>query len=80
MLVMSGPGRKMYQSLQPKPEGAFLRKRSMPHGTQSSPHDTGASFANWLERSIQAEPTWVFKMAALGKSGIAVLLGFPALL
>ena len=27
-LVMSGPGRKMYQSLEPKTEGAIFAKRS----------------------------------------------------
>src|SRR5262245_1846414 len=31
-LVMSGPGRKMYQSLEPKPEGAIYPKRSRPQG------------------------------------------------
>ena len=80
MLVISGPGRKMYQSLQPKPEGAFLHKRSMPHGTQSSPHDTGTSFANWLETNIQARTTWVLKMAALGKDGRFGSLGLSTLL
>src|SRR5512135_1824781 len=29
---MSGPGRKMYQSLEPKPEGAIYPKRSRPQG------------------------------------------------
>src|SRR5262245_49326626 len=32
ILVMSGPGRKMYQSLEPKPEGAIYPKRSRPQG------------------------------------------------
>jgi hypothetical protein len=29
---MSGPGRKMYQSLEPKPEGTIYPKRSTPQG------------------------------------------------
>ena len=53
ILVMSGPGRKMYQYLEPKPEGAIFSKRSKPQDAVSSPHDTGASIANWLESNIQ---------------------------
>ena len=53
ILVISGPGRKMYQSLEPKPEGAIFLKRSKPQGASSSPHDTGASIANWLKSNIQ---------------------------
>src|SRR3954466_13609030 len=53
ILVMSGPGRKMYQSLEPKPEGTIFPKRSTPQEVDSSPHDTGASFANWLAKNIQ---------------------------
>ena len=30
ILVISGPGRMMYQSLEPEPEGAIFPKRSMP--------------------------------------------------
>jgi hypothetical protein len=33
ILVMSGPGRRMYQSLEPKPEGAIFFKRSRPQET-----------------------------------------------
>jgi hypothetical protein len=39
-LVMSGPGRKMYQGLEPKTEGAIFAKRSMPQDANSTPHDT----------------------------------------
>jgi hypothetical protein len=52
-LVMSGPGRMMYLCLEPKPEVAIFSKRSKPQGTNSSPHDTGASIANWLASNIQ---------------------------
>jgi hypothetical protein len=55
ILVISGPGRKMYQSLEPKPEGAIFLKRSKPQGASSSPHDTGASIANWLKSNIQGD-------------------------
>jgi len=53
ILVMSGPGRKMYQSLKPKPEGTIFPKRSVPQEDNSSPHDAGTSIANWLETNIQ---------------------------
>ena len=53
ILVMSGQSRMMYQCLQPKPEGAIFSKRSKPQDAVSSPHDTGASIANWLESNIQ---------------------------
>jgi hypothetical protein len=53
ILVMSGRGRMMYQCLQPEPEGAILPKRSAPQEVTSSPHDAGASMANWLETNIQ---------------------------
>ena len=53
ILVMSGQSRKMYQNLEPKPEGAILPKRSMPQEVTRSPHDTGASMANWLKTNIQ---------------------------
>ena len=53
ILVMSGRGRMMYQCLQPEPEGAILPKRSAPQEVNSSPHDAGASMANWLETNIQ---------------------------
>ena len=53
ILVISGQGRMMYQSLEPKPEGAISSKRSKPQGRDSSPHDAGASMANWLETNIQ---------------------------
>src|SRR5262245_43501157 len=53
ILVMSGRGRMMYPCLQPEPEGAILPKRSAPQEVNSSPHDAGASMANWLETNIQ---------------------------
>jgi hypothetical protein len=55
ILVISGQSRMMYQSLKPEPEGAILSKRSVPQGTDSSPHDAGASMANWLETNIQGD-------------------------
>ena len=55
ILVMSGPGRMMYLCLEPKPEVAIFSKRSKPQGTNSSPHDTGASIANWLASNIQGD-------------------------
>jgi len=57
ILVISGPGRMMYQSLKPEPEGAIFSKRSVPQGTYSSPHDASASMANWLETNIQGDIT-----------------------
>jgi len=53
ILVISGQGRMMYQSLEPEPEGAIFRKRSVPQEDYSTPHDAGASMANWLETNIQ---------------------------
>ena len=53
ILVISGQSRKMYQYLQPKPEGTILPKRSMPQEADRAPHDTGTSMANWLEWNIQ---------------------------
>ena len=53
ILVISGQGRKMYQYLEPKPEGTILPKRSMPQEAERAPHDTGTSMANWLEWNIQ---------------------------
>ena len=53
ILVISGPGRMMYQSLEPEPEGAICCKRSMPQDDYSSPHDAGASMGHWLESNIQ---------------------------
>src|SRR5215831_1245728 len=38
-LVISGPGRIMYQNLPPRPEGTIFAKRSKPHNANSSPHD-----------------------------------------
>ena len=49
ILVMSGPGRRMYQNLQPKPEGAIFSKRSKPQGTDSSPHDASTIIAGGLK-------------------------------
>src|SRR4051812_7277635 len=56
ILVMSGPGRMMYQCLEPKPEGAICRKRSTPQDDYSSPHDTEASIANWPASNIRGWP------------------------
>ena len=53
ILVISGQSRKMYQYLEPKPEGIILPKRSMPQEAERAPHDTGTSIANWLEWNIQ---------------------------
>ena len=53
ILVISGQGRMMYQSLEPEPGGAILPKRSKPQEVNSSPHDAGASMADWLETNIQ---------------------------
>ena len=53
ILVISGRSRMMYQSLEPEPEGAILSKRSVPQGSYSTPHDAGASMANWLKTNIQ---------------------------
>jgi hypothetical protein len=53
ILVISGQSRMMYQSLKPEPEGAIFPKRSVPQEDNSSPHDAGASMANWLEAIIQ---------------------------
>src|SRR5271167_253781 len=39
ILVISGQGRMMYQSLSPKPEGTIFFKRSKPQGTSRAPHD-----------------------------------------
>jgi hypothetical protein len=39
ILVISGPGRRMYQNLAPKPEGTIFSKRSKPQGTDRTPHD-----------------------------------------
>jgi hypothetical protein len=39
ILVISGPGRRMYQYLKPKPEGTIFSKRSKPQGTDRTPHD-----------------------------------------
>ena len=48
ILVISGQGRKMYQSLEPKSEGSIYRKRSSLRERYRSPHDTAASMSNWL--------------------------------
>ena len=53
ILVISGQSRKMYQYLEPKPEGTIFPKRSMPQEDDRAPHDTGTSMANWLEWNIQ---------------------------
>ncbi len=39
ILVISGPGRKMYQNLEPKPEGTIFSKRSKPQVSDRTPHD-----------------------------------------
>ena len=57
--MISGQSRKMYQYLEPEPEGAICPKRSMPQALHSSPHDTlpvsrtDASIANWPGSNIQ---------------------------
>jgi hypothetical protein len=43
ILVMSGQSRKMYQNLEPKPEGTIFSKRSKPQGTDRTPHDAATS-------------------------------------
>jgi transposase InsO family protein len=59
ILVMSGQSRMMYQCLALEPEGAIFCQRSMPQGTNSSPHDTlpashtYPSIAIWQKSSIQ---------------------------
>jgi hypothetical protein len=55
ILVISGQCRMMYLSLEPEPEGAIFLKRSVPQETDSSPHDAGASMADWLEVNIQGD-------------------------
>ena len=67
ILVISGQSRMMYQCLEPKPEGAIFSKRSMPQGTDSSPHDTAASIANWLESNIQGHKERLIHVANLLK-------------
>jgi hypothetical protein len=49
----------MYLRLKPEPEGAIFSKRSVPQGTYSTPHDAGASMANWLEGNIQGVITGI---------------------
>jgi len=44
ILVISGPGRMMYQSLAPEPEGAIFPKRSVPQ------EDYSCQFAEYLYR------------------------------
>jgi hypothetical protein len=39
ILVISGPGRMMYQNLRPKSEGTIFSKRSKPQGSDRTPHD-----------------------------------------
>jgi hypothetical protein len=39
ILVISGQGRRMYQNLEPKPEGTIFSKRSEPQGSDRTPHD-----------------------------------------
>ena len=48
ILVISGPGRMMYRSLEPKPEGSIYRKRSSLRERHRPPHDTATSMSNWL--------------------------------
>ena len=62
ILVISGPGRMMYQSLEPEPEGAIFSKRSVPQGTYSTPQDAGASMANWLKTNIQGDVTEIDRL------------------
>src|SRR5690242_8503024 len=67
----------MYRSLQLKPEGAILSKRSKPQGTDSSPHDPAISMAERLEMSIQGT-AWVWKTHAVPYPGPLVRVGYPA--
>ena len=53
ILVISGPGRMMYQSLEPKPEGAIFPKRSVPQGNTALLTTLAPVCANWLETNIQ---------------------------
>src|SRR5262249_38419475 len=53
IILISCRSRKKYRGLESKPEGAIFRRRSMPQRNDSSPHDTGASMANWREWNIQ---------------------------
>jgi hypothetical protein len=46
-LVMSGLGRKMYRSLEPKTEGVMLVERSMPQVANNTPHDKTARLMSW---------------------------------
>ena len=48
ILVISGQGRMMYQSLEPKPEGTIFSKRSKPQGTDRTPHDAATIMAGGL--------------------------------
>src|SRR5262249_59593086 len=81
ILVISGQGRKMYQYLEPKPEGTILPKRSMPQEAERAPHDTGTSMANWLEWNIQGgevalTPRRPASAGPAGYGGIAARRGF----
>ena len=68
ILVISGRSRMMYQSLEPEPEGAILSKRSVPQGSYSTPHDAGASMANWLKTNIQGFVAETLRDKASGRS------------
>jgi hypothetical protein len=71
ILVISGQSRMMYQSLKPEPEGAISSKRSVPQGACSSPHDAGASMANWLETNIQGgSALWEFPRMRIRSSNV----------
>jgi hypothetical protein len=53
ILVISGPGRRMYQSLTPKPEGTIFSKRSKPQVSDRTPHDATTIMPRWLNRSYE---------------------------
>src|SRR5215475_10511018 len=57
----------MYRYFGPKAEGAISHKRSEPRGYASSPHDTGASIANWPESTIQG-----YAVAPIPYRGVAM--------
>src|SRR5262249_61899143 len=55
ILVISGQGRRMYQSLAPKPEGTIFSKRSKPQVSDRTPHDATTIMPRWLNRSYEVQ-------------------------
>jgi hypothetical protein len=66
ILVISGRGRMMYQSLAPESEGTISPKRSKPQGGHRSPHDAVTSLTNWLATNIQG---WKRRQPRPGEGG-----------